>query len=142
MSSAILTPRRFLFKSFLLYFVFSVFFLIPVSAEGLLPSRDRHRAQALQAVKQHYKRQFVNDTTSATSTESTSTSGTSTSPSSSPDTSLQNFLTNLFNSSNSNSATETATGVLGPAVFVGGTTSNTGQRLSQGKTDLQNQPQF
>jgi hypothetical protein len=117
-----------LFIPLLSVFVLLILSVIHVDAEGVLPSRQRHRAQALIAARRHYKRQFLNDTADAT-TSSDRTSSSSSSVSSDSTTSpLSSLLSGLFNDTSSSSApaTGTATGVLGPPVFVGGTTSDPG----------------
>jgi hypothetical protein len=101
-----------------------------VDAEGILPNRQRHRAQALIAARQHFKRQFSNETTTDSSssqssiTDSSSTTG-------APGSSLENSIKNLLNGTSESTASETntATGVLGPAVFVSATSA--GKELQQ-----------
>jgi hypothetical protein len=95
-----------------------------VNAEGILPNRQRHRAQALIAARQHFKRQFANDTTTDASSSQDLTKSSSSAPASS-ETLLGSFIKALINGTSETSASEsnTATGVLGPAVFVPATSS-------------------
>jgi hypothetical protein len=52
------------------FFVAGLFTALFVTAEGVLPLRQRHRPRALIAARQHYKRAFSNDTTDGTDTTS------------------------------------------------------------------------
>jgi hypothetical protein len=45
------------------FFLVGLFAALFVTAEGVLPLRQRHRPRALIAARQHYKRAFSNDTT-------------------------------------------------------------------------------
>jgi hypothetical protein len=114
-----------LFIPLLSVLVLLILSAIHVDAEGVLPSRQRHRAQALIAARRHYKRQFANDTLDATTSSDPSSSSASSVSSDSTTSPLSSLLSGLFNDTNS-AATGTATGVLGPPVFVGGTTTDSG----------------
>lgn len=62
------------------------------SAEGVLPRRDQHRAQAVVAARRHYRRQFVNDTSGPPQTGTPTTSSGSTG-----EAQLGDFIDSLFN---------------------------------------------
>jgi len=120
--------RSYSLRSIFIFCIFSISFILHVNAEGLLPSRGRHRLEALQAVRQHYRRQFANDTTTTTTTSDSTTTTTTDSFASTPstDASTGSFETNNFNTTLSSTITQTATGVLGPAVFFGDITNDDG----------------
>jgi hypothetical protein len=90
----------------LLCFLVGLLTSVNVRAEGVLPSRDRHRERhrehALIEARRQYKRQFANGTTNATPTTQTATTSQTTDPS------LQNFITSLLD--------ETGDGVFGSSV--------------------------
>jgi hypothetical protein len=85
-----------------------------VTAEGVLPLRQRHRPKALIAGRQHFRRQLKNDTTTDTTGTSSSTSS-STSPTSG---SLLNTLNETTNA--------VGNGIAGLPVFVDPSTLTSG----------------
>ena len=92
---------RLLYSFLSLCILVGLFSAYHVSAEGVLPRRERHRARALNAARRHYKRQY-NDSADATvdtypSASPTTDTGDSSPTSDSNGPLLGTFINNLFN---------------------------------------------